>query len=220
MQLSKETLDILKAFANINTNLVIKPGKKFSTMSASKDILADYEGTDDFTKQVSVFNLNELLGVIGSFGKPEIELDDKSMTVKEGKAKVTYVYAEESLLTTPTKALQMPKAEVEFDLTAEQLSQLKKMSGILAVEDIAFVGNGKKVIAKVFDSKNPTGNSFDIDLETSSTEKFNVLFKVEKLKLPDGGYKVELSSKKISRFTHESIKLSVFVAIEATSTFG
>jgi hypothetical protein len=220
MQLSKQTVDMLKAFAAINTNLVIKPGKKFATMSASKDIFAEYEGEDDFSKQVAVFNLNELLGVIGSFSKPELDLDDKAMTVKEGKAKVKYVYAEESLLTTPTKSLQMPTPDVEFDLSAETLAQLKKMSGILAVEDIAFVGDGKKVIAKVFDAKNPTGNSFDIDLETKTTEKFNVMFKVEKLKLPDGGYKVELSSKKISRFTHSAIKLSVFVAIEATSTFG
>jgi hypothetical protein len=220
MQLSKETVDILKAFATINTNLVIKPGKKFATMAASKDIFAEYEGEDDFTKQISIFNLNELLGVIGSFGKPELDLDDKSMTIKEGKSKVKYVYAEDSLLTTPSKSIQMPTPEVSFDLSEDNLNSVKKMAGILAVEDLAFIGDGKKIIARVFDAKNPTGNSFDIDLETKSPEKFNAMFKVEKLKLPNGSYTVDLSKQRISKFSHSTISLTVFIAIEATSTFG
>lgn len=220
MNLSKETLSVLQNFASINTNLVIKPGKKFSTMSSSKDVMAEYEGDDDFEKQVSLFNLNELLGVVASFDKPELDLDDKFMTVKEGKQKVKYIYADESLLTTPSKAIQMPKAEINFALSAANLAKLQKMSAILAVEDLAFVGDGKKIIARVYDSKNPTGNSFDIDLETKTTEKFNVLFKVEKLKLMSGmDFDVEISSKKISKFLSKSIKLVTYVAVEASSTF-
>lgn len=221
MNLSKETLAVLSNFSSINTNLVIKPGVKFSTMSASKDIMAEYEGTDDFTKQVAVFNLNELLGVVGSFDKPELELDDKFMIVKEGKQKVKYIYADESLLTTPSKAIKMPTPEISFLLSAGQLAKLQKMSGVLAVEDLAFVGDGKKIIARVFDSKNPTGNSFDVDLETPSTVKFNVLFKVEKLKLMTGmDFDVEISSQKISKFSSKAIKLVTYVAVEANSTFN
>lgn len=220
MELSKETVDILKAFATINTNLVIKPGKKFATKGPAGDIFAEYEGEDDFDKQLSIFNLNELLGVIGSFTKPDLILSDKSMTIKEGKSKVTYVYAEESLLTVPNKAITMPAPEVEFELSEDNLNSLKKMAGILTVEDLAFIGDGKKIIARVFDEKNPSGNSFDIDLEAKTVEKFKIMIKVDKLKLPAGSYKTEISSKRISKFTHDKIKLAVYVATEATSTFG
>jgi hypothetical protein len=220
MNLSKETLSVLQNFSTINTNLVIKPGKKFATMSASKDVMSEYEGDDDFEKQVSVFNLNEFLAVVSSFEKPELVLDDKYMTVKEGKQKVKYIYADETLLTTPTKAIQMPKAEIEFEMTAGNLAKLQKMSSVLAVEDLAFVGDGKKIIARVYDSKNPTGNSFDVDLETKTSEKFNVLFKVDKLKLMTGmDFDVEVSSKKISKFSSKSIKLVTYVAVESASTF-
>lgn len=218
MQLSKQTIDILKAFANINSNLLIRPGKKIATKAVTKDIYAEYEGDDEFSKQVSVFNLNELLGVIGSFSNPELVLADKTMTIKENGAKVTYVYADEDLLTVADKSINMPTPIVEFTLTEEVLAQLKKMSGILAVEDLAIIGDGDKIIAKVFDSKNPTGNSFDIDLKTETTKTFTAMFKIDKLKLPAGSYNVAMTNK-ISQFKHTGINLVVYVVIEAASTF-
>lgn len=221
MELSKKTLNILKCFSAINTNLVIKPGKKIATISAAKDIMAEYEGEDDFTKTVSVFNLNELLGVISAFEKPEIDLDDKSLTVKEGNQKVNYIYADESLLTTPQKNIKMPAAEIKFVLTAGNLARLQKMSGVLAVENLAIIGDGKKIIARILDVKNPTGNTFDLDLDAKTSDKFEVHFKTEKLKLlADQDYDVEISSKNISCFSAQGISLKVYVAVEATSTFA
>jgi hypothetical protein len=219
MQLSKVTLEVLKQYATINTNLVIKAGKKISTMSVAKDIMSEYEGEDDFAKDVSIYNLNELLGVISAFKEPELVLDDKFLTVKEGKQTVRYVYADPSLLITPTKSIQMPAAEVTFDLTGDALDKMKKMGSILAVEDVNLIGDGKKIVARVCDSKNPTGNYYDVDVEAATTETFTVHMKLDKLKLFAGDYKVELSSKKISRFTHATMKLQTFVAIESDSTF-
>jgi hypothetical protein len=221
MQLSKVTLEVLKQFSSINTNLVVKAGKKISTMSVAKDIMAEFEGEDDFTKEVSIYNLNELLGVLAAFKDPTVDLEDKYLTISEGKQKVKYVYADSSLLVAPTKSIVMPQPEVEFELLGSSLDQLKKMGSVLGVGDIVFVGDGKKVIARVCDVKNPTGNALDIDLDAQTTETFSVHMKLEKLKLFSGvTHKVELSSKKISRFTHETLDLKTFIAIEADSTFA
>lgn len=220
MKLGKQTVEILKSFSSINTNLVIKPGKKISTISAAKDVLAEYSGEDEFDKQVSIFNLNEFLGVVGAFDNPDFDFDDKQVTISEGKQKVKYVYADESLLTKPGKSINMPTPEVEFVLSAANLSKVQKMSGVLGVEDVAFVGNGKNIVARVFDIKNQTGSTFDIDLDTKTSETFDIHFKMDKLKLMSGmDYDVEISSKKISKFTSKSIDLVVFVAVETTSTF-
>ena len=40
MNLSNDTLALLKNFANINQNILIKPGKKLNTISTMKNILA------------------------------------------------------------------------------------------------------------------------------------------------------------------------------------
>ena len=220
MKLSKETVEILKNFATINTNLIINPGKKISTMSATKDIFAEYNGVDEFDKKVSIFNLSELLGAFSAFSDTELILEDKNLVIKQGKAQVKYVYADENVLITPKKSITMPSAEIEVNLSADLLASLQKMSAILSVEDLAIVGNGKTISVKVLDKKNPTANSFVIDLEVKSKEVFQVNFKVEKLRMIPDDYKVEISSKKISKWTASGINLVVFVAVESDSVFN
>ncbi len=220
MKISKETLDILKAFANINTNLLIKPGNKLSTMSAGKDIMAEVEVAETFDEEAGIFNLNELLGVVSLFTAPEVEFEDKYLEISEGRIKTKYVYADSSLLTVPTKSIQMPAAEIKFTLSADNLSKIQKSSAALGVGDVAVVGDGKTVSIKVLDVKNPTSNNYVIDLDTKTTDTFEVYFKVEKMKLIGGDYDVEISSKKISKFSHKAIKLVVYIAVESNSTFA
>jgi hypothetical protein len=221
MILSKETLSLLKAFSSINSNILIKPGNKLATVSAAKDIMAEVEVAENFTKTAGIFNLNELLGVVSLFTSPEIEMDDKFLIVKEGKNKIKYVYADASLLTVPSKSITMPPSEINFTLTAGNLQKIQKASSALSVGDLAFIGDGSKIVAQVLDTKNPTSNNFELDLDTPTTEKFRVLFKVDKLKLvSDLDYSVAISSKKISKFSATSPKLSVFVAVESQSEFS
>jgi len=220
MKLSKQTIEVLKVWSSINTNLVIQPGKTVSTMSVAKDIMATVDVSENFDKQVSIFNLNELLGVLSSFDDPDIELEDKFMLIKEGKLSVKYVYADAALLVAPSKTITMPKAEVSFDLSANVLSKIQKMAGILAVDDLSFIGDKKKIIARVCDLKNPSGNNFDIDLETKTKDEFIINFKVEKIKLLPGDHTVSISSKKISMFENTTYKSTTFVAVESTSEFN
>jgi len=221
MQLSKTTIDILKNFSSINSNLVVKVGKSLETISPAKDIIASFTSEDEFSEQVAVFNLNESLGVLGAFENPELDLDIKSMLIKQGKQRVKYNYADESLLIVPPeKGIKFPGPDITFDLTEAALLKLQKMSAILSAEDLAVIGNGKKITLKVFDKKNPSCNEFELDTEVATTEKFQVSFKIEKLKLMPGNYNVEISKKMISRFTHDTLSLVYFVAVEQDSAFN
>lgn len=221
MQLSKTTVDILKNFSSINSNLVVKIGKSLETISPAKDIIASFTSEDDFGAQVAIFNLNEFLGVLGAFENPELDLDGKSMLIKQGKQRVKYNYADESLLIVPPeKGIKFPGADIAFNLTDAALSKLQKMSAILSAEDLAVIGNGKKITLKVFDKKNPSCNEFELDTEVATTEKFQVNFKIEKLKLMPGTYGVEISKKMISRFTHDLLPLIYYVAVEQDSAFN
>jgi len=220
MKLSDKTLSILKTFATINTNLMIKPGQQITTVAPTKDIMAEVKVDEKFEKEVRIYNMNELLGVLNAMGEgADIILEDNYLTIQEGKQKVKYVYCDASLMAAPPKAITMPAAEIEFDLSAANLAKIQKMASTLAVQDVAIQGDGKNISISVFDEKQPTGNTFDIDLQTKTKEKFNVLFKVEKLKLMPSDYKVEISSKKISRFKSDSLDLVVYIAVEATSSF-
>ena len=48
MQVSNETIEVLKNFAGINPNIVISPGQKLKTISEAKNIMAEADITEDF----------------------------------------------------------------------------------------------------------------------------------------------------------------------------
>ena len=51
MILSDDTLNVLKNFATINPNLVLKPGQRVSTISEAKTIMASAEIVEDFPQE-------------------------------------------------------------------------------------------------------------------------------------------------------------------------
>ena len=119
MKLSEQTLDTLKNFANINTNILIKKGNELSTISTMRNIFAKAEITEEFTNEFGIYDLNQFLSVVTSLDKTNISLDDKFMTIaSEGsKSKAKYFYSDPSVIVSPTKDVTMPEADVTFTLS-------------------------------------------------------------------------------------------------------
>ena len=150
MKLNTNTLDTLKNFADINTNILIKPGKELSTISTMRNIFAKAEITEEFTNEFGIYDLNEFLSVVTSLNKPELTLEDKFMTIaSEGsKSKAKYFYSDPSVIVSPTKEVTMPEADVTFTLTESNLKELLKMAAILKTPDLALVGTNGGSISK------------------------------------------------------------------------
>ena len=87
MKLSEHTTSVLKNFASINQNLVIKEGKTISTMSAMKNIVAKAEVDEDFPRQMAIYDLNEFLASLSLFTKPVLDFSSESfvMITEDGK---------------------------------------------------------------------------------------------------------------------------------------
>ena len=58
MKLSNHTTSVLKNFATINQNLVIKEGSTLTTMSAMKNIVAKADVEETFPQEVAIYDLN------------------------------------------------------------------------------------------------------------------------------------------------------------------
>ena len=67
MKLSKETLSVLKNFATINGNILIKSGDRLSTISAQKNVMASVSVKETFDRDFGIYDLNEFLGVYSLF---------------------------------------------------------------------------------------------------------------------------------------------------------
>ena len=83
MKLSSHTPSVLKNFATINQNLVIKEGNTIATMSAMKNIVAKAEVEENFPQEVAIYDLNEFLGALSLFTSPILEFNDSYVLISE-----------------------------------------------------------------------------------------------------------------------------------------
>ena len=223
MKLNTNTQNILKNFSEINTNILIKPGKELSTISTMRNIFAKASIDESFDTEFGIYDLNEFLAVVSGMNKPELSLQDKHMTISpEGsKSKVKYFYSDPSVIVAPTKEVNMPEADVTFSLTETNLEQLKKMAAILKSPDLALMGEkGGDIVLKVCDKKNDTSYFFDIVVGESATTYYTFYFKVENMKMIPGDYDVSVSSKSISHFKNKKLPIEYWIALEPDSTIS
>ena len=219
--ISKDTLNILKNFSGINSNLYVKPGSKITTMSPTKNIMAEVEIEESFDTEFGIWDLNKLLGVVSLFQDPEFIFDDKYMIITGASgSKVKYFYSDPKLLSYPTKSIKKIDAVVEFDLTSDDFRELSRAGAVLQNPDLCFVSDDDAVLAVVKDLKDPTCNVFSIRVgDNKDQADFSFNFKLENMKMFDGDYHVALSKNVIGQFTHASRPLTYWVAMDATSTY-
>ena len=219
MKLSNETVSVLKNFSTINQNLVIKSGHKIATMSAMKNIVAKAEVIEEFPQEFAIYDLNEFLSAISLFSKPELEFEnDFVMITEEGTSKsLKYWYSDPSVVTTPTKDITMPECEVKFNLPSDTLSTIQKAAAVIGAPDMALESGSLKVT----DKKNATANNYALDLDVASqSDNYKFWFKVENLKLIQGSYDVQVSSKNISHFKNSAGNVEYFIALEPESAYN
>jgi len=218
MKLSKETLALIKNYASINSNLLLKAGNKLSTLAVGNTIMSTVTVTETFPSEFGIYDVNEFLGALSLFDDADLEFSDKYVTMSQGKGSIKYFAAAESAMVVPKKDITFPEAEINFTLDANVYSMILKTAPLLKSSDVSLVGNGSTISVVVVDKKNQTGNAYNYELGTT-TLNFKVNLKIENLKMLPGDYDVSISSKKISRFKAKGSDLVYYVAVEADSTF-
>jgi len=229
MNLSNDTLNVLKNFASINPNIVFQPGQKLKTISESKTIMARADIVEDMPKEFGIYDLNEFLSVFNLIENPVLEFEDKSVLVSTAEGgsqlsnhqKVRYYFSETDILTSPTKDIQMPDAEIGVNISESILNQIRKAAAVLGHTELSLKGENGLVTASVVDTKDSTSNSYTIELDKDNTCKndFNFIVSIPNLKLLPGDYFVSISSKLISNWTNSNYPIEYFIALEKNSTF-
>jgi len=205
MKLSDNTLNILKNFSTINPNLVFKEGNQLKTISVAKNILATATIDETIPSEFGIYDLPEFLSVIGLIEDAELVIGDTSAKIRGDGDSLNYFFSDVSNLTTPQKDITMPKCEIEFDLTEVSLGKLRRAASTMGVSEVLVVGeeNGVGISIQVVDTKNPTSNSYQLDLPTETvvrpSNEFKMVFNIGNFKFASGDYRGKLSSKLISK---------------------
>ena len=220
MKLSDSTLTVLKNFAGINNSILVKQGSKLRTISVAKNILAEADISEDFPKDVAIYDLNQFLNGLSLHQDPNLDFTEESyLTIREGKRRVKYFYADpQVIISPPEKEISLPTEDVCFQLESVTLEKLLKAAAVYQLPDLAAVGENGVVKLVVRDKKNDTSNEFAVVVgETDRDFTFN--FKVENIKIIPGAYDVVISSKLLAKFTNSSYNLIYYIALEPDSTF-
>ena len=221
MKLSDNTLTILKNFAGINNSILVKMGTKLRTISVAKNILAEAEIAEDFPREFAVYDLNQFLNGLSLHKDPDLDFtEDSHITIREGKRKVKYFYADPNVIVSPPeKEIQLPSKDVCFQLDSVTLEKLLKASSVYQLPDLSAVGEAGVIRLVVRDKKNDTSNEYSITVgETDKEFTFN--FKVENIKIIPGAYDVVVSEKLLSQFTNSTYNLKYYIALEPDSSFN
>ena len=206
----------------VNSSILINPGQELKTVSDMKTLLARATVTEEFPTQFAIYDLPQFLNVVTSptyqGAKYEFKGDHVDITLNGSYCK--YHYADESTVVTPTKDIRMPEGEITFELTDEQIQTVRNMAANLSAPDLACVSEGGSTYLTVLDKKNQDSNLSKLEVGDGNGTSYEMYFKMENLRLLKGDYTVDISSKNISHFSHKSLDLEYWIALEPDSSYG
>lgn len=200
MKLETRTMQILKNFAMINPSMLFREGEVQSTIAAQKTILARTTLKETFPQEFAIFDLSRFIGMLSLFSEPELEFSDNRVLVSQGRQKVEYTFADpELVVAAPSKTPTVVDPEINFTLTGECLQSTMRALGALQSTHIIVQGDGEHITVGVGKPTDPTSDTFKIEVGLTS-HIFKFAFKAEHVKILQGEYQVEISSKNISHF--------------------
>ena len=222
MQLTDNTMAVLKNFASIQPNVVLHEGNVIKTIAEAKNVMAVATLDQTFDKSLGIYNLDEFLNVLGLVDSPDLAFGDDFVTVKgNGRSQVKYFYSDPSILTSPAKDIPMPEAEVKFELDEATLGKVRRAASALGHEKMTITAHDGGIKLTVVDNTDNTSNAFDIVVPGScDSEDFTFVMNIANLKLIAGAYDVEVSSRLISKFTNNTTDVVYYIALEKSSTYG
>lgn len=227
MNISKNTLAILKNFSNINTGIQFIPGNVLKTISNKGNIFAKCIVAEQFPVDFSIYDLHKFLSVLSLDKTNEIELefDNKNVIVYSlnRRSKIYYRGCLSSMIIVPpAKEISMPSEDISFTLSESDFKWILNTAAVLGNPNISVTSTGNNVTILVNNSQDDSAHVQELKLDVDTEHSFNFIFKTENLvKLLLGSYEVKLSQKGIAYFKNCSgIDLEYFVTVETGSSFG
>jgi hypothetical protein len=216
--LSKKTLDVLKNFSTINSSIVFRKGSTVRTISNAENILAKFTGEEVFPTDFAIYDLSQFLSGISLFTDPQLEFTSSDfVSIRGGRQSAKYYFSdpEITLKSAPEKNVKFPGADIQFNLSGEELIQLQKASAVYSLPDLTFHTEADNTVRLILsDRENDTSNTYDLTVAGTSTDSYALDVKIENIRLLPGDYSVKVSKHLISEWTNTNLDLTYYIALE------
>lgn len=226
MNLSPDTLAILKNFASINDNIYVRSGSTLKTMNESRTVIGNATVSENFETDFGVYSLSEFLNVMSLVPGAGLKFEENGnfadIKGTTGRA-IRYYFSDPEQLTYPEKDITPPDFEVEFSLSADDMSDIRRAASAMNFKTMsvrAAAGETPKLV--VTDIENSTAHTFELEPSVAEVAEVNydMVFNIENFIFMPGGYDVSISSKLISRFKAQNAPVFYWVAVEKESQYG
>ena len=228
MRVSHNTVAVLRNFARINNGIRFERGHTLRTISSRKTIYAEAVLDEECPKEVCLYSLKDLLGLIARSHKPlQLTFDTTAsdtfpngcVTLQEVGSKK--MIGSESLC--PSECIDVPPdkpswidEEVAFDLTAADLIYLKMHNHQNTRRNTITITWNEDIVQlqkRIHDDS--TLGMIEIPSKVSGTAPFRTAIKVEHLKcLMPGSYSVCIFKEKIAHFLFKGFPLKYWMLLE------
>ena len=217
--LSKKTLDVLKNFSTINSSIVFRQGSTVRTISNAENILAKFTGEEVFPSDFAIYDLSQFLSGISLFNDPQLEFTSSDfVSIRGGRQSAKYYFSdpEITLKSAPEKNVNFPGADLQFNLSADDLLALQKASAVYGLPDLTFQSEeGLDTIKLILrDKENDTSNTYDITVAGCSTGTYSLDVKIDNIRVLPGDYSIKVSKALISEWNNATVDLTYYIALE------
>lgn len=227
IELSQDTIKLLKHLSEINQSLRIVPGQPLRSMTAKgKSFMVVADVAEEIPRTMNIYDLREFIQAVSLFHKPIVDFSsDKFVTIEDadGYSKMRYQDANEELVQSPQKDVDMPPCEIEIDLAEDDLKNVMTAASVLKLPYVGFKSDGENVFFTAFnitDGDENETNNYVIKVGEGDGTPYSMYVKSNTMLMLEGDYDVVISSKKIARWKHKTSDLTYFMGMEGDSTYG
>jgi hypothetical protein len=221
MKFDNNDIAILKNFATINPCMWFYKGNVVRTVSSTASVVGFAEISTNIEKDFGIYDLNQLLGVIGMLESPEIDLKKEDyILVSDKNQRFKMNYGVKKLIKpAPTSMKILKDLLFDFELSKEILNNTLNAASILQTTEIVFAGNGHDITIEALNIESKTSQK-SIKNVGKTDKKFKFIFDATIFKMVPTDYHVEVRAegeKIMCEFSSADGKLKYWIAVEANS---
>lgn len=214
MKFNETELSVLRNFSKINPSQIINP-TGFCAKKVSNSIVGFYNFEEPYDFETfGIYEITTFLQVLDTFNSPDVTIEADRVLIKEGSSKAQYFTTPLDLLKQSEVPADLPKkfakldCEIDFDLSADKLATIMKTASVFRAKYLFIESDADNDLVKLTvssDSPGTSANSFDISIRENVRKNELagqiIKFPLSELTIIPGDYKIEISSKKISRWS-------------------
>lgn len=219
MKLSKNTIEVLKNFSQINPNILVKAGQEIRTINSGKSAFAKAKIEENFDKEFAIYDLNELLAVLSLGDDPEVNLNDDHMSINvDNFGEINFFYSKPELVTAaPESELPASEGFFTYSLTNSSLQFWLRTAATIAAPFVSIVADGTNVRVRITDPEISNATKFETVIGQTD-KKFVAHIPTSNIKLMPQDYTVNIPDN--GSFVHfKADSVEYWIALDKTSEF-